>query len=788
MPGHGRRRRPYRCGSRSSVPAGGVLDVGAAETAGLRTYVLVAGGFDVPPYLGSASTFTLGRFGGHGGRPLVVGDVLRAAPSAPTRSPVPRCPPSCGRRCRRSGNWRSPRVRTARRSSSPATTSTRCSTRGYRRALQLGPHRRAARGPAAASGRAPTAARRDCTRRTSTTTPIRLARSTSPATPRSCSAPTVPASAASSARSPSSPPTGGSSGSCARVTRCGSCPIRAADAPSRARVGHQRVGAATPVVRGPAATVTTACSRRRAGDGAPAVTYRRSGDDNVLVEYGDMVLDLALRARVHALHERLADARGRCRAGHPRPHAGNPVAAGARRPRRAADRPAARPAVRARGRPARHLGTRRAEPVGPAAADLGRPRDPGGDRALHLRGARRRAVVPVEHRIHPPGQRFGVARTTSWTPCSRRSTSRSASATSTSARPSPPRSIRGTGWSPPSTTRPAPGPRRTRSASAARTCASTAWRGPAATSSSVAPRRCGAGIGTPRRSSRAARGCCASSTASPGIRCSAEELLDLRADLAAGRGSVDITDGHVLARRARTVPRRQRRVDRGVPGRAGRGVRRRARGVGGGRRVRPRRTGRVPGRAANHRSGARRRRTARRRAVLVECVEGRRRGRRAGGGRAGAAGVGGDEDGDRADRTVRRRRHARARRGGQPGGPGHPAGRGRAAAPTNATRRGSRHDGRRAGARGVRRDRRRRPAGGLDLPAPHGRCARRRRGGRRRGRWRAPTCRWPDWSRRSRTTSTSPVCPPPRAARRTPRRPPPPTPPSSRGCGPRAPS
>ena len=40
-------------------------------------------------------------------------------------------------------------------------------------------------------------------------------------------------------------------------------------------------------------------------DGATTVTYRRSGDDNVLVEYGDMALDLALRARVHALAERI---------------------------------------------------------------------------------------------------------------------------------------------------------------------------------------------------------------------------------------------------------------------------------------------------------------------------------------------------------------------------------------------------------------------------------------------------------------------------------------------------
>ena len=38
----------------------------------------------------------------------------------------------------------------------------------------------------------------------------------------------------------------------------------------------------------------------------PSVTYRRDGDSNVLVEYGPMTLDLALRMRVHALQETLA--------------------------------------------------------------------------------------------------------------------------------------------------------------------------------------------------------------------------------------------------------------------------------------------------------------------------------------------------------------------------------------------------------------------------------------------------------------------------------------------------
>lgn len=54
---------------------GQVLRFGEAKQ-GLRTYLLVTGGFDMPLTLGSASTFTLGGFGGHGGRALRAGDVL----------------------------------------------------------------------------------------------------------------------------------------------------------------------------------------------------------------------------------------------------------------------------------------------------------------------------------------------------------------------------------------------------------------------------------------------------------------------------------------------------------------------------------------------------------------------------------------------------------------------------------------------------------------------------------------------------------------------------------------
>jgi urea carboxylase len=58
------------------VKAGSVLKLGKIIGAGCRAYLAVKGGFDVPDYLGSKSTFTLGQFGGHGGRTLRVGDVL----------------------------------------------------------------------------------------------------------------------------------------------------------------------------------------------------------------------------------------------------------------------------------------------------------------------------------------------------------------------------------------------------------------------------------------------------------------------------------------------------------------------------------------------------------------------------------------------------------------------------------------------------------------------------------------------------------------------------------------
>lgn len=57
------------------VKQGSLLEMGAAQGAGARAYLAVAGGIATPPYLGSRATFILGKFGGQG-RVLRAGDVL----------------------------------------------------------------------------------------------------------------------------------------------------------------------------------------------------------------------------------------------------------------------------------------------------------------------------------------------------------------------------------------------------------------------------------------------------------------------------------------------------------------------------------------------------------------------------------------------------------------------------------------------------------------------------------------------------------------------------------------
>lgn len=74
-----------------AVKAGQTLALGRAVN-GCRAYLAVRNGIDVPEYLGSRSTFALGQFGGHAGRTLKVADLLPisspARPACTTPAPV----------------------------------------------------------------------------------------------------------------------------------------------------------------------------------------------------------------------------------------------------------------------------------------------------------------------------------------------------------------------------------------------------------------------------------------------------------------------------------------------------------------------------------------------------------------------------------------------------------------------------------------------------------------------------------------------------------------------------
>ncbi len=70
------------------IKAGSLLRFGKIRQSGSRSCLAIKGGIQVPDYLGSRSTFTLGQFGGHAGRALCTGDVLHILPAEDTEPSV----------------------------------------------------------------------------------------------------------------------------------------------------------------------------------------------------------------------------------------------------------------------------------------------------------------------------------------------------------------------------------------------------------------------------------------------------------------------------------------------------------------------------------------------------------------------------------------------------------------------------------------------------------------------------------------------------------------------------
>ncbi|WP_255945648.1 urea carboxylase [Streptomyces odontomachi] len=282
------------------LAAGQVLEIGTAQGPGMRTYVLVRGGLDVPGYLGSAATFTLGGFGGHAGRALRTGDVLRpAAPAADAPAPAPVV---AAARPHFTAHWRiavsegphpAPDFLTRDGIRTVYESDWKVSAQSARTGVRLlGPRPDWARADGGEAGLHPsnvhdTAYSVGAVNLTGDTPAI---------------------------LGPDGPSLGGFA-----------CPVTVVRS-ERWKTGQLRPGdtvrfvpvteeSAEALRRTPALLTLPASggldgddgvlARRPATGTTPEVVYRRGADDNILVEYGPMTLDLALRMRVHALAEHL---------------------------------------------------------------------------------------------------------------------------------------------------------------------------------------------------------------------------------------------------------------------------------------------------------------------------------------------------------------------------------------------------------------------------------------------------------------------------------------------------
>lgn len=290
-----------------TVPAGGVLDVGTLSGPGMRCYVLVAGGLVEPEYLDSTATFTLGSFGGHDGRALRAGDELHAGrdpgphqdrPDRDARAAIDE-QPSIGHRWEiavTEGPHGAPEFFTRADIDTIIGTDYTVHFNSDRTGVRLeGPKPQWARTDGGEAGLHPSNIHDNayCVGALDFTgdTPILLG--------------------------PDGPSLGGfvcpvtvvggdrwKLGQLAPGDTVRFVPVRADRAPSLRSIDMDR-RASFPWVQSTGGDGDDGVLGRFSAADGTEVTMRRAGDGGVLVEYGQMVLDLVLRARVHVLYEHL---------------------------------------------------------------------------------------------------------------------------------------------------------------------------------------------------------------------------------------------------------------------------------------------------------------------------------------------------------------------------------------------------------------------------------------------------------------------------------------------------
>lgn len=284
------------------VRPGALVEIGAVSGPGMRCYLLVEGGLDVAEFLGSASTFTQGVFGGHQGRALRGGDRLCAAGrdgAAPALSRAPdESQPRIGSHWELAvteGPHAAPEFLTHADMATLTSTDYVVHFNSDRTGVRLvGPKPQWARSDGGEAGLHPSNIHDTayCVGALDFTgdTPILLG--------------------------PDGPSLGGfvcpvtvargdrwKLGQLAPGDTVRLVPVHAAHAPPVGALDARR-RAALPVVSRSGDGDGGVLQRYTGRDGT-AVTLRRAGDGGVLLEYGPMTLDLALRARVQVLYEQL---------------------------------------------------------------------------------------------------------------------------------------------------------------------------------------------------------------------------------------------------------------------------------------------------------------------------------------------------------------------------------------------------------------------------------------------------------------------------------------------------
>ncbi len=288
---------------------GQLLRLGRLTGAGLRTYLAVRGGLDVPLVLGSRSTFTLAGLGGFEGRTLAAGDRLTVGDATTELVPSaipPEAWPVIERRWRigvLEGPHGAPSFFTPEDIDALFAATWRVQVHCARSGVRLdGPRPTWARPDGGEAGLHPSNIH-DTGYAFGTIdftgdTPVVLG----PDGP-SLGGFTCPATVVAAER--------WKLGQLAPGDEVVFVPL----APERAEDLARRADATVTTLR--AAGTSPMLTARRAPDGGvlavdpaegdrPGLTIRRSGDAFLLVEYGEMTLDLALRARVHALDGWLA--------------------------------------------------------------------------------------------------------------------------------------------------------------------------------------------------------------------------------------------------------------------------------------------------------------------------------------------------------------------------------------------------------------------------------------------------------------------------------------------------